>query len=322
MTEITVDRTTAIGIACAIGGAVAFSINDVVIKFLSGGYPLHEVVLFRSSIGLFIVLGFIVPLEGGLQVLRTRRLGMHILRGFCVVFANMCFFLGLASMKLADAVAIFFVSPMVITAFSVIFLGEKVGPRRWLAVLIGMLGVLVVMRPGSSAFQVASLLPMVAAVCYAFLHILTRKIGGTERAVTMTFYIMLVFMISSGVIGLIVGDGRFAGFGHPALEFLFRPWVWPQPSDWVLFLIIAMASTGGGYMISQAYRLCEAGLAAPFEYIALPLSIFWGFMVFSEVPDIMTWAGVGLILSGGLYMFWRETVHGRRVAQGVVPKRR
>jgi drug/metabolite transporter (DMT)-like permease len=226
----------------------------------------------------------------------------------------MMFFLGLAAMPLADAAAIFFISPLIITAFSVVFLGEKVGPRRWLAVGIGMLGVIVVMRPGSSAFQLASLLPLAAAVGYAFLHILTRRIGRTESALAMTFYIQLTFIVVSGAIGLGFGDGRFAGTGDPSLEFLLREWVWPQSGDiWVLVLI-GCASTFGGFLISQAYRLCEAGLAAPFEYIALPLAIFWGFVIFGEWPDIMTWVGVAMIIAGGLYMVWRET----RVAQTIV----
>lgn len=322
MTDAIVDRTNAIGIASAVGASVAFSINDVTIKFLSGDFPLHEVVLIRSAIGLLVLVGIIVPLEGGFHVLRTRRLGIHVIRGGCVVFANMSFFLALASMKLAETVAIFFVSPMIITAFSVVFLGERVGARRWAAVGIGMLGVLIVMRPGSSAFQLASLLPLAAAVGYAFLHILTRKIGVTEKAVTMTFYILIVFIVSSGLIGLFVGDGRYAGQTNPSLEFLFRPWVWPDAKDWPVLIMLGVAATTGGYLISQAYRLCEAGLAAPFEYVALPLSILWGYTIFSELPDPMTWAGVGLILSGGLYMFWREAVQGRKIAGLSPPKRR
>lgn len=306
--------TNAIGISSAIGAAVCFSVNDMGVKFLSGDYPLHEVILLRASIGMVVLLAILVPLQGGMANLRTRRLPVHVLRGLCVVFANMMFFLGLAAMPLADAAAIFFISPLIITAFSVVFLGEKVGPRRWLAVGIGMLGVIVVMRPGSSAFQLASLLPLAAAVGYAFLHILTRRIGGTESALAMTFYIQLTFIVVSGAIGLGFGDGRFAGTGDPSLEFLLREWVWPQSGDiWVLVLI-GCASTFGGFLISQAYRLCEAGLAAPFEYIALPLAIFWGFVIFGEWPDIMTWVGVAMIIAGGLYMVWRET----RVAQTIV----
>ena len=158
-----------------------FSVNDGAIKFLSGGYALHEVVLIRSVIGLVILLVLIAPLTDGFAIFRTKRLGMHLIRGFCVVMANMTFFLGLAAMPLADAVAIFFISPLIITVFSVVFLGEYVGPRRWAAVIVGLIGVVIMMRPGTASFQYASLLPVVAATAYAGLHMLTRLIGRALR---------------------------------------------------------------------------------------------------------------------------------------------
>jgi drug/metabolite transporter (DMT)-like permease len=169
-----------IGISSALGASFFFSFNDMAIKFLSGDYALHQVVLIRSVIGMVVLLAVIVPLEGGYRILRTNRLFMHLLRGMCVVIANMTFFLALAAMPLADAVAIFFVSPLVITLFSVIFLKETVGPHRWLAVGMGLIGVVVMMRPASSSFQAVALLPLISAVAYASLHVLTRKIGDTE----------------------------------------------------------------------------------------------------------------------------------------------
>jgi len=144
---------------------VFFSANDTIVKFLSDSYALHQVILIRSVVGLAVVVAIIMPLSGGVSVMRTKRFPMHALRGCAVVFANMTFFLGLA------AVAIFFISPTVVTLFSVIFLGETVGPRRWTAIAVGLLGVLIVVRPGTDAFQFASLLPLAAAVGYAFIHI-------------------------------------------------------------------------------------------------------------------------------------------------------
>ncbi len=301
-------RNNMLGISSAIGASFFFSFNDMAIKFISADYALHQVVLIRSLIGMVVLLVIIVPLDGGYSVLRTKRLKMHLLRGMCVVVANMTFFLALAAMPLADAVAIFFIAPMLITVFSVIFLGETVGPQRWIAVVMGFAGVVVMMRPGSDSFQVVALLPLVSATFYAGLHILTRKIGGTERASTMTFYIIITFIIVSALMGLVVGDGRFAGTGDASLEFLLRAWVWPAPSDYLILLGIGVGSTFAGYLISQAYRLCEAGLAAPFEYTALVLAIFWGVMVFGEWPDATAWVGVSLIVGAGLFMLWREAV--------------
>jgi len=182
------------GAASSIIAVICFSINDVAIKFLSGNYALHQVVLFRSIIGLFFLLFFILPFSGGWKALSTKRLGIHLLRGCCVVFANMSFFLGLAALPLAEGVAIFFISPMVITIFSVIFLKETVGSRRWLAIILGLIGVIIMVRPGTEAFQFAAILPLMAAVGYATLHMLTRYIGRTESAATMSFYIQITFM--------------------------------------------------------------------------------------------------------------------------------
>lgn len=313
VTAQTSQNTNLIGVLCAIGASFFFSINDMAIKFLSGDYALHQVVLIRSTIGMVILLAVIVPLEGGFAVLKTKRPVIHLLRGGCVVVANMTFFLGLAAMPLADAVAIFFISPLVITAFSVIFLGETVGPRRWAAVGIGLIGVVIMMRPGSSSFQLAALLPLFAAFAYAALHIMTRKIGVTEKAATMTFYIQITFIFVSAAMGLAFADGSYGGFDDPSLDFLFREWSMPASRDYLIFALIGVGSTFGGYLISQAYRLAEAGLAAPFEYIALPLSIVWGVAVFSEWPDRISWFGISFIIAGGLYTFWRETVQHRQV---------
>ncbi len=302
---------------------LCFSTNDVAIKFLSGDYPLHQIVLVRSVFGVLLTLAIFIPLEGGLIRLKTSRLGLHILRGLCVVFANMCFFAALATLKLSDAVAIFFISPLVVTAFSVLFLGEKAGPRRWLGVGVGLLGVLVMVRPGMAAFQFAALLPLAAAVGYASLHTLTRKIGVRESASTMAIYIQFTFIVVSSLIGLGVGDGRFAGSPDPSINFLLRAWVWPNAADFALMAGIGMIGAVGGYLISQAYRSNQASLIAPFEYIAMPAAIFWGVVVFDEWPDAIAWVGITLIIGAGLFVFWRESVANRDIkASLTVPRHR
>ena len=158
-----------LGALSAIAGVFCFSVNDVAIKFLSGGYALHQVVLIRSCIAMVFLFAVIVPFAGGLRALRTRRLPLHLLRGLCVVFANMSFFLGLAALPLAEGVAIFFVSPLVITIFSVVFLRESVGRFRWAAVAVGLIGVVVVLRPGYRG--VSACLPVSgrggAGLCFA-----------------------------------------------------------------------------------------------------------------------------------------------------------
>jgi drug/metabolite transporter (DMT)-like permease len=300
--------TAIFGSLSAIVAVFCFSINDVAIKFISKDYALHLVVLIRALVGLIVLFLFIVPLSGGVKVLYTNRLGLHLLRGFCVVFANLTFFLGLAALPLAEGVAIFFISPLLITIFSVVFLKEIVGPRRWAAVTIGLIGVLVILRPGSATFQTASLLPLSAAFGYATLHMLTRYIGKTESAASMSFYIQLTFLVVCLTLGLTIGDGKFSGWNDPSLEFLFRAWSWPNKDHYLILILIGTTSAFGGFFISQAYRTSEAAVVAPFEYIALPIAIFWGVIVFGEFPDKTTFIGIALILGSGLYIIWRETI--------------
>ncbi len=299
-------RLVVIGMASAFAAAVIFSVNDASIKFLSGGYALHQLVLIRALFGLGIIVLLLMPFTGGPGLMRTRKPLQLLARGGLVIISNLCFFLGLAELQMAEAVALFFVAPLLITALSVPLLGERVGPRRWAAVGVGLVGVLVMLRPGMGLFQPAMLFPVVAALSYALVHMMTRRMAATESAATMTFYVQLCFIVVAGLMGLTVGDGRFDPGPDSPFGFLLRAWVWPDAGDWPLLLLIGIASTAGAYLMAQAYRLCEAGLAAPFEYANLPMAILLGLLIFGEWPDLIAWAGILLIAGSGLYMFWRE----------------
>lgn len=300
------------GIACAIGAALVFSANDMLVKFLSDGYPLHEIIFVRSFVALCLTVAVLAPLEGARIAIRTSRLRLHIVRGLCVVGSNLLYFAAIPAMPLADVSAIFFVAPMLITGLSVILLGEQVGPRRWAAVAAGLVGVLVIIRPTPASFQIAALLPLFAALCYAFLHIFTRRLGSTERASTMAFYIQATFFAVNGALGLALGHGAFAGTADPSLDFLLRPWRWPTPFDLSIMVGLGALSGAGGYLITQAYKSAEAGLIAPFEYLALVMAIFWGFAVFGEIPSLASGAGIALVLGSGLYLAFREAGLGKR----------
>lgn len=311
MSERAAISTNVFGILCACGAALCFSLNDAGVKFLSGGYPLHQIVLIRSLFGITLILAVFVPLDGGYAALRTKNLRMHLLRGLCVVLANMALFLGLAAMPLPEATAIFFVSPLIITMFSVIFLGEKVGLLRWGAVAVGLAGAIIMLRPGTESFHWAAVLPLIAAFGYAGLNTLTRKIGIADKASTMAFYLQVMFIAVSAMIGLALGDGRYAGTGDPSLDFLFREWTWIPGRDLAIIGAIGCIGACGGYLVSQAYRVSEAALIAPYEYLALITAIIWGITIFGEWPDALAWLGIAIILGSGLFVMWRETVRHR-----------
>jgi drug/metabolite transporter (DMT)-like permease len=301
-----------LGIFCVIAAMVIFSTQDMAIKWLSGGYPLHEIVFIRAAVAICVTLGVLVPLEGGFANLRSKRWKMHLLRGGAIVVGNMCFFTGLASLPLAEAVAIFFTAPLIITVLAVPILGERISWRRMTAVLVGLLGAVVIIRPGGAAFQMAALLPLVAALAYSCMQMMTRSLGMAEKASVMAFYIQLMFLLASSTFWLIAGDGRFAGSDDPSVEFLLRAWIWPSSGDMAIMVAIGFFNAFGGYLISQGYRVSEAGVVAPFEYVAIPLSVFWSLFLFGERPDFWAWLGIALICGAGLYVAFREARSFRR----------
>ncbi len=297
-------------------GMFSISINDMMIKLLSGDYPLHQLVFARSGLGILISL-IIVQLEGGWHILKTKRPGLHALRGILIVIANMSYFAALAAMPLADATALFFVAPLMITLLSVPILGEKVGPVRMTAVLIGFGGALIMQRPWQSAEaldvnRLVLLLPILAAFTYALNQILTRKLGMTSKASAMAVYIQASFILVSLGFFFVAGDGRFAeGVENPSWIFLLRPWLWPASEDLWVFIALGVNSAIVGYSLSQAYRVADAGTIAPYEFLGLPLAVLWGFAVFGDLPVVAVWIGMILILASGLLVFIRERRNNR-----------
>lgn len=299
------------GILFALGGALILSVNDVAIKSLSGKYALHQVILTRAFISMALILTVIAVSGTGFRQLLTRRPKEQIFRVSLVMVSNVTYFLGLAAMPLADAVATAFVAPIFVTLLSSLILREEVGPRRWAAVGVGMLGVVVMLRPGTGVLHAPALLVLISAFCYASSHMMTRRLRDTESAMTLNFFVQCGFVIISTSMGLWVGDGHLAGSSDPSLAFLFRQWVRPPPADWPAFVATGLAVGVGGLMMSQAYRTTQAAVVAPFEYVGMPMAIVWGATIFGTWPDRMGWVGIALIIGAGLYTLWRETIRNK-----------
>ena len=298
------------GILLAAGGSLVFSLNDLAIKLLSDGYALHQIILIRAFVAMTFILLVIGFSSEGFRQLRTSRPAAHAVRVSIVMVSNVTFFVGLSQMPLADAVAVAYVSPIAITLLSIVVLGEKVGPRRWAAVIVGMVGVLVMLRPGTGVIQPSAFLVLISAMLYASGNLFVRHMGSTESAMTLSFYVQTGFILVSLCMGLWVGDGHLLVKGS-LWEFLFRPWIWPPLADWPVFLATGLSVGIGGMMVTQAYRTTEAGLIAPFEYVGMPLAILWGLLVFGTFPDAVSGVGIALICGSGLYVIWRETVRRR-----------
>ncbi|MDE0727796.1 MAG: DMT family transporter [Alphaproteobacteria bacterium] len=303
----------ALGIICIVLGMTAITVNDMLIKLLSDGYPLHQMVFLRSIIAVAFSLGM-VQLEGGWKILRTDKPFWHLARGLLLVVSNLSFFAALVVLPLADATALFFVAPLFITLLSIPILGEKVGIRRISAVLVGFAGVLVMQRPWESggSDKLVMLLPVLAAFTYALCQILARRLGASAKASAMAAYIQGIFIVVSIGFYVVAGDGRFAaGVENESLRFLLMPWRWPDGNDGLLFLFLGLLSAVIGYTISQAYRLAPPATVAPFEYVAMPLAVLWGWLVWDYLPSMQILGGIILIMGAGLYVFVRERKRGR-----------
>ncbi len=293
------------GILCIVFGMVAIIGSDAAVKWISGDYSLHQILLIRSLVAIVLVLAF-MAVSGGR--IRTSRAALHLARGGLLVIANLCYLLALAAMPIAEAMTLFFVAPLFITALSMPVLGEYVGPHRWAAVLIGMVGVVVMMRPGEGVLNWVSVLPIIAAMAYALMQLLTRRLGTTDSAATMAFYIQVTFIAVSILFGLALGDGRFADGSNLALDFLFRAWVWPTTTDWAVMAFCGLCIAVGSYLLSQAYRIAEPNVIAPFEYSALPWGVIVGYLLWGDLPDRVGILGIVAIVGAGFYILYRENI--------------
>ena len=291
---------------------VLFTTSDMGIKMISGDYALHQIILTRSSVAILFTLLVFVPLEGGIKNLLTKQLTLHILRGFGIGIANLCFFSSLISLPLGEAMAIFFIAPVLISLLSVFILKEKGHLESWLAVLVGLIGVLLILRPSFEDFNPATILPLIAALAYAMVQIITCKLGEKEKASTMAFFVQLNLIVFSAVFGLFFGDGTLANPSQPIINFIFRVWILPSWIDGLIMCGLGLLNGIGIYFISQAYRNSRAIVIAPFEFVAIPLAIFWSIIIFGDWPDIVSWLGILLIAGAGLFIIFHENSKNRK----------
>ena len=282
-----------------------FSTQDVLIKLISGKYPVHEIVLIRSCIAILPIL-LIAHLDGGLHLLRIRNYAGHFIRSFFMFAAYTCFFMALSALPIAETVSLFFSTPIFITILSVLILREKVDLRDWLAVFAGFSGVLIMLKPGSTMIDPASILAIMSALFYAIASIITRRLGRTESGVSIAFYMTIMYLFFSTIIAVVLTQKGISNNSHPSLAFLFREWGVPAKEDWFLFLCVGTLAAAGFYFQSQAYRLAQPSKIASFEYLAVPLSVFWGYIIWQDILEVQSVIGMMLIVCSGLYIFGRK----------------
>jgi drug/metabolite transporter (DMT)-like permease len=293
------------GIGFLVLSMFIISLQNIAIKWIGGDYSVLEIVTIRSLVALPFTLLFF-RLEGKRGFPTTKQRKLEYIRGGLLFLSYTAFMMGLAALPLADIEAIRFSAPLMITFLSVVILGEKVGPRRWLALVVGFAGVLLVVRPGSANFNLGSVFILISVLFYALTVILTRRLQTTESSATMAYYSSLVYLVAALLLAplpAIVGD---VSDPHPSIAFLVRAWNMPTLLDLVIMAGLGLVWAGWMYSMSRAYSLAQASVIAPFEYVSLPINIFWGFLIWHEIPTWMTLAGASLTLFSGMYVLYRE----------------
>jgi drug/metabolite transporter (DMT)-like permease len=283
------------GIALILASTVFLGISDVTAKYLSATLPSVEIAWIRFLVFALIMTPATVP-GTGLFALRTTCLGLQLMRGAALLGSSLFFITGLRYLPIAEASATGFVSPLFVTALSIVLLSESVGIRRWLATAAGLIGVLVILRPGTSAFHAAAFFPLVSALCWACTLIMTRMMSGREHTVTTMTY------------------SSIAGLGMLSA---LVPFVWVAPSwhDIAFGILIGIASTAGQWIVVLAFRYADASVLAPFSYTQLVWVSILGFLIFGEVPDGWTVVGAVFIVASGLYTAHRERVRRSQLLQ-------
>lgn len=298
-------RDSARGIAFLVAGIAVFSLQDLILKLISGEYPLHQAMVLRSLTAIPFLL-LLVRADGGLATLFTPGLRRMIGRGVIMFLAYTCYYLALAALPMATTVALYFSAPLFITLLSVLILSERVGPRRWVALVAGFAGVVIMVRPGTVSFDWATLLPVISGFAYALSMISARRMGGAETAAALAFWGNAVFLAAAIAMSLVLGPGHFADEGHPALAFLLRGWTTPSLFDATLMVACGPVAALGLTLLTQAYRIAEASVVTPFEYTGLIWSVIYGWVFWQQWPDATAWAGIAIIIGAGLYVLWRE----------------
>jgi drug/metabolite transporter (DMT)-like permease len=297
------DRRSLKAIASLSAGVLVFSLQDVIIKTVAGSYPVHEVVAIRCIVALPLLLAML-HWQGGIRAVLSPRKGWLALRGAILIVAYTTYYLALPVLPLASVVALYFTAPLFVTAMAGPFLGERIGLHRWAAALIGFGGVIVMMRPTGGLFDLAALLPVVAAMTYGAAQLMARRLGATDSAPVMAFYQNLMFLIGALAMAALFSDAAPAADGRGSLAFLTRPWSWPGARDLLLMAACGPIAAAGMVLLTQAYRLAEANLVASFEYTGLIWASLWGFSLWGEIPNASTLAGAALIVGAGLYVLY------------------
>lgn len=282
-----------LGVTLLLACLLLMAAMSALVKLLGEGYPVQQILLFRFGFAA-LTFAFLVPGSGGMATLKTDRPIDHAIRTGSGIIALSTFFFAITAIPIADATAISYAAPVFIVVLSIVFLGERIGIQRWLAVIVGFVGMILIAKPGVVTLDIGYIAAIVSAVTSAMVAVWLRRLAPTEKTVTIGLYYNVTGTV---VIGLwVVSTG----------------WITPDPVDLALMVLLGVIAGPQQYLFAASYRFAEASLLAPIDYAILIFAAAIGYLFWGEVPSLTTWIGCAIITGSGIFVAYRERVVGRK----------
>ena len=301
------------GIILILAAMLIFAVQDSLMKYIYSSVALYEVYLFRTIVSFTLIIIYLKILKKPI-VFKTHYPLLTFCRVILFFFGFSSFYISLTIMPLATATALFFVTPFLITIFAKFILKDQIGPRRWIAVIVGFIGVYIILNPNFDDFDYFSLSPILCAFCYALSMIIIKKTSKKDSVYQQMFQFYIGAMIISIIFYFFIGDGRYDTIDNPAAQFIFREWFSNLEFSLIYMIILGFTAAAAFLLIFSAYRIASPAVVSPFEYSILIWSTLSGWVFFNEIPKINTMIGMCLIVSGGIYIFIREKAQEQSIA--------
>ena len=301
------------GILFILLGMALFSIQDGLIKFIYEEVALYELYFGRTFTALILLTCYLKFSKQEI-ILKTHYPFLTVFRVICFFFGFSFFYISLTFMSLAEANALFFSSPFFVSILATIFLKEKVGIKRWSAILVGFIGVFIVLNPDFNNFNYFKLAPVLCALCYSISMTITKITSDKDNVYTQMIHLYIGATIISILFFIFTGKGQFNNFSDPTFQFIFREWA--TNSSFTIPFIISMGvvATFSFYFIFNAYSIASPSVVSLYEYSLIIWSILTGFILFDNIPTLRTFIGVATIIGAGLYIYMREKTKDQLIA--------
>ena len=300
------------GIVFILLGMATFSIQDALIKFIYEDAALYELYFGRTLIACILLVAYLTISEQKIN-LKTHYPVLTIVRVICFFFGFSFFYISLTYMSLAMANALFFSSPFFISILAIIFLNEKIGIRRWIAIFAGFFGVYIVLNPDFNNFDYMKLAPVACALCYAISMTITKITSDKDNVYTQMLHLYIGALLISILFFIFTGQGQFSNFNDETFQFIFREWFTNASYAWPFIITMGFIGAFSLYFVFNAYSIASPSVVSLYEYSLIIWSIITGYLLFNDIPTIRTLIGVMIIIGSGVYIYFREKVRDQMI---------